>query len=877
MLQTKTQTSVYPSSMPLHDPASRCLLDCADLQRLYDFAGHYHVPVRHALLAAVQVLLLRHGELGPSAIEIDLSASFASAFPRSAADIFPFYGSIDSTQSFIQAVNAAAVTEAVTIGVNNPPRIFLPDIIPYRLRVTIPSQASEPRTYILSMNAEEGLVVSADDFRPLDLSALAVFRRLRPLIEGGIVAPNTPVGSLQLLTAAERHEILVAWNDTSSPVPANTYAHYLVAAQAARTPNAIAIAGCEERSLTYGELDLSVNHLAERLRWQDVGAGSIVAISLENSADLVIAILATLKAGAAYLLLEPEATREYCSYVFADAAPSVLIAGRSFLDQQNHRVRNEIAVETGELVIFADDADISIAAAESSVIVPDSIACISYVSVPGGLPAGVSISHQALVNTLMAAGDYAELSGGDVQLSVGGAWPILDLLLPLAFGARIVPVPRRLAVDGPGLRDALEHSGATIFHASPSIWQRLVVAGWQGTTGLRMFCSTGFSSSLSVTLARELLLRGAALWNMFGMPETASLCTIHRVDGDSDDPVPIGTPVANIRCYVLDGMLKPVPAGMTGDLYITGAGIARDYLNRPALTEARFPADPFSRQAGSRLFRTGATARYRADGHIECLSAKSTNSLPAAFPDGELQSPSVPALITLRGSGRQTPLFFLSDLGVLSAEAFAELPVILGDDRPVYALDLPAGRNDTAAGIGALAEYAIQQIRLTQPVGPYHLAGYCAGGVIAYEVARILREAGQEVAIVVLFDTFGPDYPHVRLQRRSLREHVSHLIECAWELLHEKACEKTAYLPSDAGKAYCYPSYAGPIALFRATVTPAGEGFADIQNGWGATVQARIELHPVPCARANLFHPAQVQRWGSELRDLLDRVDAATA
>ena len=195
----------------------------------------------------------------------------------------------------------------------------------------------------------------------------------------------------------------------------------------------------------------------------------------------------------------------------------------------------------------------------------------------------------------------------------------LELFLPLTTGACVVIAPRDVVVDGRRLAQLLKESGATVMQATPATWRMLLEAGWRGNSGLKVLCG---GEALLRDLADRLLPRCAALWNLYGPTETTVYSTGGRVL--PDQPIVIGRPIANTRCYVLDRQLRPVPVGVTGELFIGGDGVARGYLNRPELTAERFIADPFGGQPQARLYRSGDLARYRPDGDSSTWDGSTT-------------------------------------------------------------------------------------------------------------------------------------------------------------------------------------------------------------------------------------------------------------
>jgi amino acid adenylation domain-containing protein len=241
---------------------------------------------------------------------------------------------------------------------------------------------------------------------------------------------------------------------------------------------------------------------------------------------------------------------------------------------------------------------------------------VIYTSGSTGRPKGVQIQHRALVNFLCSMRREPGLTERDTLVAVTTlSFDIagLELFLPLTTGARMVIAAREVAADGARLMQLLALSGATVMQATPATWQLLLSAGWQGDRGFTILCG---GEPLLRKLADQLLPRAAAVWNLYGPTETTIWSTVALVER-GEDAVSIGHPIANTQVYVLDARQQLVPAGVPGELFIGGHGLARAYLNRPELTDEKFIPNPF--EPGTRLYRTGDLARYRPDGQLECL------------------------------------------------------------------------------------------------------------------------------------------------------------------------------------------------------------------------------------------------------------------
>jgi amino acid adenylation domain-containing protein len=389
-------------------------------------------------------------------------------------------------------------------------------------------------------------------------------------------------------------------------------AHRWFEAQAHRTPDAVAVAD-GRRSLTYGQLNARANRLARRLRSRGVGPDVLVGLCTGRSVDMLAAVLAVLKAGGAYVPLDPDYPAERLAFMLDDSRAPVLIAEESTRSRLPEGDACVVSLDADRASIDEEsDADLEGGAA------PANLAYVIYTSGSTGKPKGVQISHAALNNLL---GSMRGPLGLDAEAAVLAVTTLsfdiatAELLLPMIVGGRVELVERNEAADGARLMERLDEAGITYLQATPATWRLLLEAGWRGKPGLKMVCT---GEAMPRALADRLLDKGDVLWNLYGPTETTIWSSGWRVE-PGDGPISIGRPIANTRLYVLNPALEPVPAGVTGELYIGGAGLARGYRGRPALTAERFIPDPFSRTSGDRLYRTGDLARWRPDGTLECL------------------------------------------------------------------------------------------------------------------------------------------------------------------------------------------------------------------------------------------------------------------
>jgi amino acid adenylation domain-containing protein len=431
---------------------------------------------------------------------------------------------------------------------------------------------------------------------------------LETLLQGVVQDPARRLSELPLLTEDERRE-LAGWNATAQEFPRRCL-HELVAEQAERRPDALAVVADAER-ITYGELDRRANQLAHELQALGVEPRALVGICLERGVDLVVSLLGVLKAGAAYVPVDPTYPADRQAFIFADAEVGVLLTQESLLG----------GIDAGAATVLCLDRDRDRIADRSDTapaveVDAEQLAYVIYTSGSTGRPKGVEITHRSVANLMAYMREQPGLGEDDVLVNL--TTPAFDLsvpdwYLPLTTGARLVIVPREVTLDGIELAGALARAGATFVQATPTMWQLLVDAGWPGSNRLKVVCG---GEALPRTLANDLVARAAELWHMYGPTETTVWSSILRLEA-GEGPPPLGGPIANTTFHIVDGNGEQVPTSVPGELLIGGAGLARAYHEQPDLTAEKFVSDRFG--SSERLYRTGDLVRRRADGTLEFL------------------------------------------------------------------------------------------------------------------------------------------------------------------------------------------------------------------------------------------------------------------
>ncbi|WKB54419.1 non-ribosomal peptide synthetase [Eleftheria terrae] len=452
-----------------------------------------------------------------------------------------------------------------------------------------------------------------DCFGRTEVRALA--DRLGRILEAFALRPQQPVGRIDLLRLAERERLLLSWNDTLQPLAPATVTS-MFEAQVARTPHAIALR-FEGGTLSYAALDRRANRLAHRLQALGVGPDTIVGLCIERSVDMVVGLIGILKAGGAYLPLDPAYPAQRLAYMLEDATPPVIVTHPGCAGVLPASPARQVMVDDGE------QADHDTPRGRP---LPAHLAYVLYTSGSTGRPKAVMGTHGLVASRLQwdvaphGVNDQAtELYAHKTTMNfIDALW---ELFMPLTRGQQVLVVPQAAAQDPARLVELLGTAGATRIVLVPSLLRAMLDSGPELQRRLHRLtywsCSGEALGSELATLFRQ-KLPNSRLLNIYGTSEFWD-ATCHEVGDDCGGRhgVPLGRLISNMQAYVLDPCLKPVPPGVTGELYIAGSGLARGYLRRPGLTAGRFVANPFHR--GTRMYRTGDLASWRADGTLEYL------------------------------------------------------------------------------------------------------------------------------------------------------------------------------------------------------------------------------------------------------------------
>ncbi len=456
-----------------------------------------------------------------------------------------------------------------------------------------------------------------------DLFEVPTVRRwlghFQTLLEGIAANPTRRISEISLLTPAEQHQLLVEWNQTTSEYPRERCIHQLFEDCVEQTPEATAVI-CGEDQLTYRELNQQANQLAHHLRKLGVGPGVLVGICMERSLDMVVSLLAILKASGAYVPLDSDYPRERLAFMLEDTNSPVLLTQSALRER----------LPSSQVQVVCIDTDRPLMAQEATgnptpETRPENLAYVMYTSGSTGQPKGVMVEHRSVVR-LVRGTNYAHFGPNEVILqlaTVSFDASTFEIWGALLNGGRLVLMPTYT----PSLVDlgrSIRQHHITTLWLTAGLFHLMVEQRLEDLKPLRQLLAGG--DVLSPPHVRKVLqgLGHTELINGYGPTENTTFTCCHLMKpGDVvADTVPIGRPISNTQVYLLDAHLQPVPIGVPGELYVGGDGLARGYLNRPELTAEKFILNPFVKEPGARLYKTGDLARYRTDGNVEFLGRR---------------------------------------------------------------------------------------------------------------------------------------------------------------------------------------------------------------------------------------------------------------
>ncbi|MBR8837985.1 MAG: amino acid adenylation domain-containing protein [Stigonema ocellatum SAG 48.90 = DSM 106950] len=441
------------------------------------------------------------------------------------------------------------------------------------------------------------------------------------LLKAIVANPEVRISELPLLSQAERHQLLVEWNDTQADYPQDKCIHQLFESQVQRTPNAVAVV-FEDQQLTYGELNSRANQLAHYLQTLGVKPDVLVGICVERSLLMIVGLLGILKAGGAYVPIDPDYPQERLSFMLEDAYVSVLLSQKHLVEKLPEHEAQLVCLDTDWHLIAQSSQDNPI-----TDVLSCNLAYVIYTSGSTGQPKGVEVVHRG-VNRLLFGVNYVELDATQKFLQMA---PIsfdastFEIWGALLHGALCVLFSVSIPT-AKNLRDEIHKHGITILWLTAALFNSIIDDDEKALSGIGQLLIGGEALSVAHVKRASQTLPLTQIINGYGPTESTTFSCCYPIPRQLEttiESISIGRPIANTQIYILDEYLQPVPVGVPGELHIGGAGLARGYLNRPELTQEKFIPNPFNKSKvksqKSKLYKTGDLARYLPDGNIEYL------------------------------------------------------------------------------------------------------------------------------------------------------------------------------------------------------------------------------------------------------------------
>lgn len=486
----------------------------------------------------------------------------------------------------------------------------------------------EQTNYPLSLSGWSGeqlrLKIEYDRRRFDDETVSRALGHIETILEGMLTHSNKPIGSLPMLNAAERRQILVEWNDTATTQSGNLCVHRLFEARAASTPNAVAVVQNDAR-LTYGELNTRANQLAYCLQASGVGPETLVGILADRSPELIVSLLAVLKAGGAYVPLDPAYPTERLAAMIEDAGVVVILTTKHLRPRLPESRSTVICLDSDRQMIVRNSGENPAAR-----VAPENLVYVIYTSGSTGKPKGVLVEHRSLANYVQTAIDKFDLKPADRVLqfaSISFDTSAEEIYPCLARGGTLVLRNDSMLSSTSTFLRCCRDLGITVLDLPTAFWHELAASLENDALSLPpsiRLVIIGGERALPERVAswQKSVPSRVRLLNTYGPTEATIVATTSELSEPADpnkiaSQAPVGRPIPNVRTYILASADQLVPIGVAGELHIAGAGLARGYLNNPALTAEMFRPDPFHHQPGSRMYSTGDVARYLSDGNIQ--------------------------------------------------------------------------------------------------------------------------------------------------------------------------------------------------------------------------------------------------------------------
>ncbi|MEO7766084.1 MAG: amino acid adenylation domain-containing protein, partial [Ferruginibacter sp.] len=451
-----------------------------------------------------------------------------------------------------------------------------------------------------------------DLFRQQTISRMMI--HFKELLHSIVKSPAQQIGLLHMLCNSDEHQLLVDFNNTQRAFPDEDSVISLFEKQAAKTPLATALV-FEGEKLSYERLNELSNQLAHYLSFLGVKEQTLVPICIERGVGMIVGILGILKAGCAYVPIDPEYPVDRIQYMLEDCGANLVVCSK----EGRLKLPVSGSFDVVELEGNGDAIKEQPVSNQSIKIAPQQLAYVIYTSGSTGKPKGVMIEHASVVNLLTSICDEVDFTAGSAFLSVTTfSFDIcyLEFFVPLICGGKLIVVPREVAMDGIKLVKRLSDHLPTHMQGTPSTWQLLLDSEWENPEGIKILIG---GEAVKENLKDALTQRGS-VYNLYGPTETTIWSAIKKLE--TNEKVLIGQPLANTSIYIVNDQQQLCIPGVMGEICIGGIGLARGYINLPSLTAEKFIADPFEQHAGSRLYRTGDLGRWLSDGNIECIGRK---------------------------------------------------------------------------------------------------------------------------------------------------------------------------------------------------------------------------------------------------------------
>ncbi|MCY1043070.1 amino acid adenylation domain-containing protein, partial [Corallococcus sp. bb12-1] len=531
------------------------------------------------------------------------------------------YVSLVDVQGWSDVPRGQPVFESLVIFENLPRRGLAPEMtarLPVEGFARTHARTGYPLSFVVMPDATDlELQLTYDEARFDGATVRRMLGHVATLLQSLLEAPEARLSGLTLLSPEEERQ-LQQWNDTRAAFAEDTCLPALVQAQARRTPEAVAVL-FEDAQLTYAELEARANQLAHHLRSLGAGPGATVGLCVERSIEMVVGLLGVLKAGAAYVPIDPSYPKDRIAFMLADAAPRVLLTQQRLVSQLPATQARLLCLDSDGASVARQPTD-----APEVPLTPGHPAYVIYTSGSTGQPKGTLIPHRALANHMAwmvstfglgATERVLQKTPLSFDASVWECWA------SLLVGAPLVLAPLEAHRDPAALVDCVVRQRVSVLQVVPSLLRFMLdEPALPRATHLRWLFCGGEALPLELALRVRAVLPQVQVVNLYGPTETTIDATWAQVSGqEPGTTAPIGRPVANTQVHVLDAGLRPVPVGVPGELFIGGVQLALGYLGRPALTSERFVPDPFSREPGARLYRTGDRARWLPDGTVDFL------------------------------------------------------------------------------------------------------------------------------------------------------------------------------------------------------------------------------------------------------------------